>query len=278
MTVQRWGAGPACPRSSRADVARAAIMRFLHVVASKVGFRDPDWNATRMVLLAKLLELAGRQGARLLVLPGGFLAARDRAEMLALIDQIDRRATEAAVAVIGGVDLDGPDLKGPRGKGAAGQDGSLPYFGFAAGPLIVRHPGDHPWRQTSTNNQNAWLVADEDVPGQGRLVAVDEVEVAVLICGELFSTRARGSIAGSGAALVLDLGHLSMSRGLVPAMLRVARDGNCAVAHSQHVAWTTASIHFVDAEGQRRSDLVSANGLVRQGDLWAGLATRDLLS
>jgi hypothetical protein len=251
-------------------------MRLIHVVVSRVGFRDLASNPVRWALLDQLLELARRESARLLVLPGGYLAAADRAEMLGFIDDIGQRAGRVGVAVLGGIDLSWPDTELAATEDDAVRNCLLPFYGFAAGPLTIRQPDRHPWRQTSTTSGNAWFIADENVPGAERVVVVDELEGAVLICGELFSERTRGSIADLGVALTADLGHQGMGSGLVPAMTRLAIDAECAVAHAQHLLSETGSIHLVDSGGLQHSHPATANGLFWQGDLWAGWAARDV--
>jgi len=251
-------------------------VRLIHVIVSRVGFRNPASNPDRWALLDQFLALAARLGARLLVLPGGFLAALDRTEMLRFINEVGQRADRAGFAVLGGIDLDWHESKRTRTDDAAVQNRLLPFYGFAAGPLMIRQPASHPWRQTSTTNGNAWLIADEDVRAMERVVVVDELAIAVLICGELFSERARNAVSGLGVELAADLGHSGMGNGLIPAMTRVALYGHCAVAHAQHVVATTRSLHFVDREGGQHSAPAAANGLLRQEDLWAGWAVRDL--
>src|SRR5580704_6239373 len=86
-------------------------MRLVHVVISRFGFRDPASNPDRWALLDQFLGLARSENARLLVLPGGFLAAADQAEVLAFIDDIGHRAGRAGVAVLGGIDLPWPDTE-----------------------------------------------------------------------------------------------------------------------------------------------------------------------
>src|SRR4051794_32876094 len=72
--------------------------------------------------------------------------------------------------------------------------------------------------------QNAWFVADENVPGEERIVEVEWVTVAVLLWGEVHSERARSSAGGLGVKLVVDLGHDGMRYGLIPASRRVTLD------------------------------------------------------
>lgn len=251
-------------------------MRFIHVVVSSVGFRDPESNPDRWALLDQLLALAGRRRAQLLVLPGGYLTAHDPPEMRRFIREVGRHVDRTGVAVIGGIDLDRPQTKRTRNEDAAVQNGLLPFYGFATGPLTVQQPRSHPWRQTSTTNRNAGFVADEDLPGAERVVVLRQTKVAVLICGELFSERARTAMSRLGVALAVDLGHSGMGNGLVPAMRRLALDGGCAVAHAQHVGSTTGGIHFVNSTGAQHSVALIANGLLRQGNLWAGWTMRDV--
>jgi hypothetical protein len=103
------------------------------------------------------------------------------------------------------------------------------------------------------------------------------MRIGVLICGELFSWYAREKIATAGAKLVVDLGHSGMGQGLIPSMRRLATDGACFVAHSQHLSyWYGRSVHFVDSAGEQHSTLVDEERLVECGSLWAGWALREI--
>lgn len=128
----------------------------------------------------------------------------------------------------------------------------------------------------STTGDNGRLVAHEDIPTATRMVTVQGITAAVLICEEILNERVRGSVNRLDMSLTVDLGHLGMCMGLVPAMTRIAPDGRCTVAHAQHLADSDGrAIHLVDADGVLRSVSADANGLVWQGRLWAGWAMRD---
>jgi len=251
-------------------------MRMLQVVISRTGFRQIAGNPERLVLLDILILLAVRLQARLLVIPAGFLAARNEQEMRALVVEVGRRALAAGIAVIGGVDAAWVATKRARTLDDAVRAGRLPFFGFAVGTVVLGPESVHPWRQVSIDNQNAEYVAEENLPGAGRVVLIDGLPVAVLVCGELYNRRARAAICALRPRLVVDTGHESMGQGLIPAMRSVARAAGCPVAHAHHLAgYQTQRIHFINAQGGRES--VPANAHVeRSGRLWAAWVLRDL--
>jgi hypothetical protein len=252
-------------------------VKLIHAVVSSRGFRDPAGNPERVGLLTALIGLAARSDARLLLVPAGFLTARSEAEVLGLVEDVDRLAGKADVAVIGGVDVSGPAPK--RGQDAENmvRGGRLPFFGFAVGPVRFPEGGEHPWRQSSIDNSHAEMVPDRAVPSAGRLVAVDDTRVGVLVCGELFSRRARHGLVEAGPHLAVDVGHSGMGQGLIPAMRSLAKAGSCWVAHSQHLGgWYGRSLHFVDRGGGRLSVGADEDRVVEHESLWAAWAPREV--
>ena len=89
----------------------------------------------------------------------------------------------------------------------------LPYHGALRGQVSAG-----PWKQTSDTSVNSWDVPDADVPAAGRVVEIGGKRVGVLLCGELFSERARQSFGELNLQLSVDLGHVGMGQGLIPAM------------------------------------------------------------
>jgi hypothetical protein len=251
-------------------------MRLVQTIASNVGFRDPAHNPRRLTLLDELLEIAHRRKAKLLMLPGGFLTVRTEAEIPGTIAEAARRADAAKVAVFGGIDVIRQSHAAKRpAKGV--RQVELSYFAFAVGPVEPRVL-DTRWRQTSSTNVNAADVADvadEDVPGDESIVAVAGRRVGVLICGELFSRRARDSFAALDLDVVLDPGHESMGMGVTRSMENIARNGGCAVAHAHHVAgWGGQCLHFVAADGVRHSVPQSSCDRVGDDEFWGAWCVR----
>jgi hypothetical protein len=253
--------------------AEGSPVKLLQTIAPNTGFRDPDHNTRRLALLDDLIAVAVRHKADLVMLPGGYLTVRTEAEVPGAIAEVARRAAAVRIAVIGGVDVP-PRSRNPKRPGKGGRSAHLPYFAFAVGPVEPRVL-DTRWRQTSSNRENAWGGADEDVPGGGRVVAVAGRRVGVLVCGELFSARARESFAGLGLNLALDLGHSGMGTGVTRAMENIARNGGCAVAHAHHVAgWGGQCLHFVRADGVRRSVPQADCEWVGDDDFWVAWCPR----
>jgi hypothetical protein len=227
-------------------------MKLLQVMVSNICFRDAGHNPARLEALDRLLVVAREKSADLVMLPAGYLTVGAVADVPDAMAEILHRADAADVAVIGGVDVvAGGDDSKRAGKIAALP--VLPFYSFAVGP-VTPVVADTSWKQTSSTSDNAAAVADEDVPGENRVVDVAGWRVGVLLCGELFSPWARESFAAAYLRLVLDLGHESMGTGVTPAMENIAANGGCAVAHTHHVTtYSTGSLHFVRADGVRES-------------------------
>jgi len=247
----------------------------LQTLVSRTGFREPTSNVERLAMLDELLEVAVGERADLLVLPGGYLAAETEGRVASMVGEVERRAEASRVAVIGGVDVQHGGHE-PKRPGKSGRPTSLPYFAFAVGPVEPSVAGTS-WQQTSSTNANAGEVAEASVPGRGRVVTAAGSRVGTLICGELFSCRARQSFCELDLDLVLDLGHESMGTGVTKAMENIGRNGECAVAHSQHVApWGNASLHFIRAGGLRESVLARQCRRLGSDDFWVAWTVRDI--
>ncbi len=74
--------------------------------------------------------------------------------------------------------------------------------------------------------------------------------------------------------LVLDVGHISMGTGVVPAMMSVANSAGCAVAHTQHV-WQGA-LHFVSAKGKQQSIPNDQLEYVGDDEFWIAWCVREV--
>jgi hypothetical protein len=252
-------------------------MRLLQTVISSAGFRDVSGNRERMVLLEKLIKVSAAEDARLLVLPAGFLAAVSDNDLPSLVGQLQEFGLESRIALIGGIDVVDATAKGSRNMEDLIQTSQVPYFGFAVGQLILASDSDHPWRQTSITSNNADLVPAAAVPGPQRVAVIDGKSVAVLVCGELFSWRARQGVARTDPDLVVDIGHSGMGQGLIPAMRNLSAEGNCCVVHSQHLKdWWGRSLHFLDHRGDQLSTGASEDCLVESGSLWAAWKVRQI--
>lgn len=249
-------------------------MRFAHTLVSPHGFRDPEHNPHRLTRLRELLTRLAAERVAFVTIPAGYLTVRTEDEVMPAVADIADVVEATGVAVIGGVDVVHPK----RGKADIATDelvsaGRLPYFGFAAFPTSVT--ADVPqWRQASTTRGNANLAPDAVLPGNGRVVGVEGSAVVPLLCGEIYSWRIREAVPNLGPRLVLDLGHVSMGQGLIPAMTSVANAAGCAVAHAQHVR--NGAMHFVSAKGEQQSLPADQQEYVGDDEFWIGWCVREV--
>lgn len=251
-------------------------MKLMQTLAKANGFRDAESNPVRLAALDRLLRVAREQSAEVVLLPGGFVTASTSSEFTQLQNELKGRADDFRIGLLVGIDrvadADHPDVTGKAGVSAALK---LPYFGFALGEYQCESSPQAVWQQTSSTKDNAWDVAEENVPGSNRVVSYCGKRIGLLICGELFSIPARESMANLGLDLVVDLGHSGMGTGVTPAMENIARNGRCAVAHSQHVVyWGSQSLHFVGADGVRNSVPLAGCKYVGDDDFWIGWCVR----
>jgi hypothetical protein len=248
-------------------------VNFVQTIVSAVGFRDPAANADRLGLLANLFRAAADAGADVVALPAGVLSVDRDAGLAGRMDDLAGLADRAGVACLAGVDVCGAGGKGGWDEDEMVRSGRLPFFAFAVGRGVGGDAGRQPWRQTNITSGNAELVAEDRLPGPERIVTVAGRRVGVLICGELYSWRARQALADLGADLYVDLGHTGMGQGLIPAMRNLATAAGRPVAHSQHVKGA-GSLHFVAATGEQDSRPADQCPYVESGALWASWFVR----
>ena len=248
-------------------------MRFAQTLVSPHGFRDPAHNPHRLALLREALARLVAEGVELVAIPAGFLTVDSDDAVTGAISDLAAAVDGCGVAVVGGVDVEHPK----RGKADVETDeltaaNRLPYFGFAAYPTAVS--GEIPlWRQASTTSGNADLAPDESLPDRTRLIEFGERTLLPLLCGEVFNWRIRERAAELAPRLVIDLGHIGMGQGLIPATRNVATGAGCAVAHTQHVG--NGSYHFVSADGEQQSE-PTGNGWVGDDEFWIGWRIREV--
>lgn len=248
-------------------------MKLLQTIVSRAGFRDPSMNDARTALLRRMLSDVRSEQVDLVILPGGYWSVRSEKAIDGIVTAASGIAEGFEVAIIAGADVwDGTMQKSGNGKS---KSEPLPFWGFAAGNVAAESGQPALWKQSSSTSADAADVADEAVPGRDRVVRVKGCRVGTLICGELFSWRARESMASLGLDLAVDLGHVSMGTGVTRAMENISRNGRCAVAHTQHVAeWGDPSIHFVAAGGERNSMPVSSCSWVGDESFWIAWQVR----
>jgi|GEM_PF-2960404 len=247
-------------------------MKLMQTLVHATGFRQPAHNGRRLDVLDELLAVAVREGAELVLLPGGYLSVGHESETSLPMYEIRERAHAADVAVIGGVDGPiPPDAEEDRLVRAV----RLPFFGFAVG-TVQPEIANTMWRQKSTRNYHPdWLAAD-DVPGGERIVTRGKTKVGVLVCGELSNWRTRELFKVGEPALVVDTGHISMGQGLIPGMNCWNNALGCAVVHAQHVKSWNTSHHFIAADGTQQSVATDENRYVGNEEFWIAWCTRDI--
>lgn len=82
-----------------------------------------------------------------------------------------------------------------------------------------------------------------------------------------------------GGYLVIDIGHSGMGTGVTRAMENIALNGECAVAHTHHIAsWGSQHLHFVRPDGVRESIPLQRCNWVGDEDFWAAWCIRTILS
>jgi len=246
-------------------------MLLLQTIASSLDFRNPLANERRMECFHRLLAVARDGKVDCVLLPGGFWTVPRFTDLNPFSEEVITAAEEAGILLITGIDV----LQERASK--TGLDVSLPFFGIAGGQCGDDRLARQCWQQTSSTRDNAWDVPEDDVPGADRVVEIGRFEIGVLICGELFSQRARTSLAARPTDLIVDLGHSGMGQGLQSAMAKLAEQCRSPVAHSQHVRWWDGpSLHYCTPDREQQPRLVSTCEYVGDDEFWIAHSIRDV--
>lgn len=251
-------------------------MRFAQTVVANAGFRDHTHNPRRLAHLRELLTRLAAERVEFVAIPAGYLTVNREDEITLAVADVADAVEASGVGVFGGVDVEGV-FGGKRSPDVdeLTRAARLPYFGFAAFPTAMS-PEVPIWRQASTTSSNADLAPDDTLPDARRVVAVAGSGVIPLLCGEVFSWRAREATAGLGPKLVLDLGHTGMGQGLIPAMTNLAGLAGCPVAHTQHLANWGGGLHLVSGSGEQKSIPSDGQPFVGDDEFWIGWCVREV--
>lgn len=222
-------------------------MQVLQVLVDREGFRRVRSNALKLSTLEELFREAATPASRadLVVLPAGYLTAASESEVPARIADVARCAKNNGVAVVFGVDLPKGKRNGDdRARTRRVTTGRIPYWGVAldntGATLGV-------WRQQSIRSKDAGIAPE--LAANKRLVKIAGKTVAILVCGEIFNATYRDSMRAETFDVVIDVGHESMSTGVVPALTNIVGKGNRWALHSHHVKVGTAQAHGIGPGG-----------------------------
>ncbi|MBK7864285.1 MAG: hypothetical protein IPJ65_37940 [Archangiaceae bacterium] len=167
-------------------------LRISTTVVSPEGRASLEHNAERVARACELIRShSGRTD--LVVLPAGYLLARDGDDVGALVRPLIDQARRAKLAVVVGIDA------AVKGR----QKAPLPYF------LVGWSPGMKKasiWRQRSVTSHDALSVSDADA-AEPRVLSVAGRRVAPLACGEVFNPRIRDAIAGLRPSVAVLAAH-----------------------------------------------------------------------
>lgn len=214
-------------------------MRVMQTVVSTEGYRFSRKNAARFALLDALLAKAGAEKCDLLVLPAGFLRARNPLVVYDLVAKIALSARQ--IAILGGIDVNCPaksDLTLHIRRG-----GDLPYWGFAVVPgQTQRH-----WTQQSITRASATLHNAVNI--QSRSLVINGMNVLPLTCGEIYNGYTRNSIPSGNFGLIAVSGHCDIRRQRAYTLGNLQAATGSAVLLSQHVKGSGGHFAFVDASG-----------------------------
>lgn len=223
-------------------------MQALQVLVDRERFRQVRANAPKLNTLEHLLREAASANPRvdLVVLPAGYLTAATKQAVSVCVAAVGKLAKQHGVAVVFGVDL--PRAKGngdDRARARRVATGRIPYWGFAldkSGATLGQ------WRQQSIRSGDVRIAPP--LNARQRLVQIAGRSVAVMVCGEIFNARYRDQMRAENFDVVIDIGHESMSTGVVPALMNIVDGRNRWALHSHHVKVGSAQAHAIEPGGQ----------------------------
>jgi hypothetical protein len=232
------------------------------VGTSATMFRNIEANEARLGLADEIAKCC--RNVDLVVLPAGFLAVststtaavRKTAEKLAALFPKN--------GLIAGIDLAaGKGSRGGKGGKSSGAATIQNYWAFAA------YRGDvvgGPWRQRTATS------SDQTDDNTARLATFGRTEVGVLICGEMFNPALTPKLREAEPDLVVDIGHLSMTR-FGKSLSRVARDIGAETFFCQHVSTVSQNPKSWRVTSRGRVNPSQGAVGVVFNDMWASVNT-----
>ena len=174
-------------------------VQLVTVTAARTAFRQPQANPARVDAARGLLEAIAPE-ASLLVLPGGYLRAKEsasEAEVLDVAQPLVAAARRGGLALVLGVDACGEGWPGTRDVAGVVARAALPMWAVAWASGQRRA---HVWRQRSTTSKDAahCVVAAVEAP---RTVNVGGRLVEVILGGEAFNDALRDAIVTRASSL-----------------------------------------------------------------------------
>jgi hypothetical protein len=238
---------------ARSRPRQERTVKILQIAASsRAGFRDWRGNEDRLKILLQLITHAQELRCDLLLLPAGFLYARNDAEKYSLVECIKIQVqAHKGVTVVGGIDVGRRTKKNLEYLVRRGQP--LPFF-----VVVVGHQGPtQEFQQRSMFRRHATIDNAPDI--STRTVVVRGANMLVLVCGEMFNHAMQERLTEAKLDLVVDATHSGMGTGLIQTLRRITKRARCPVFHSQHLASVRGSMHAVLADGQQASVPVAGN-------------------
>lgn len=220
-------------------------MKIVTTTAFRQGFGNAASNPARIRDACQVLDEAAEEGARIVLLPAGFLCAPEGWQ-LRVGAKIVAHAEKRRVAVVFGVDTSAAkQTKRPSKRDETNRH--WPFFIVACGTS-----GAHQlWRQRSTSRANG---AEVDEHPERRVVDVDGELVDVLACGEVFSAVLRAACKTWGTRRMVVPFHTAAGSRFSNALSWSEQNGICCVraVHANEAELGARSVkHLRDTEALR---------------------------
>lgn len=227
-------------------------MKIATCTVSKEGYSLAEGNGSRINLFKETLEKAASFGIDLFVFPGGYLRVNNEAEIEMLAKDLAAIGTPYKVAFVAGVDIEKKEVSKKdiqKDYSEMVKESKLPFFGVA---WDVNHP--FIWKQRSINRNDQYLVCDE-ICREERSLLINDIKVFIMLCGEMFNERIRGSILSSTLnPIVVDLAHDSF-RFRMPNTMKIYSEKGVKCFCSVH-AQAINAMKFGYINGLRKSDRI----------------------
>ena len=193
-------------------------MKIATSTVSLEGFSDQSSNDRRIKNLRESLDCLKKQDVNLFCLPAGYLFSNDSNYINKLADKIFDIANEYKIAIVVGIDIHYKDLSKDWAEDI--KNYNLPFFATAS---IPQNGKKYIWRQRSINSKDQMFASDK-ICSDVRTLFINEKNIGILLCGEIFNERMRESLISKGIKIVIDIAHISTGFRVHAAMKVLAKN------------------------------------------------------
>ena len=250
-------------------------MKLITTTGSRDGYGCQSKNQDRIANAKRVIDKAKEMSADILAFPAGYLFVTDEHKVNFEANKIVKYVKDKGITVIFGVDFksknDNMTQKTSKNREKVTRPCQpLPNTCYAWNNDDKKL---YKWRQRSFNSKNQRC--PESYWSESRFIKHEDLNIAVLICGEIFNEQIREYLIANrhDIKIIIDLAHTGKGFRVSKTMENLGKNGIASVI-SVHVDTKNAMKHHYSSEGKKLSvrdfdaEIVSDNGPRIEMKLW----------